>query len=364
MAVDDMTTSAHWQRMWDNKCDWTWAAADGAGSRLAPNGHTYWLWGDTIIGYRDPNSGGFDAQRIMVSNSILVQRGAELGPATFANGTAGVPNTYMGTPGDEIERRFWTTDILFPSTSPTKAFVLCQRIHDDISLGFIPDGAMLAEFDILSTGMLRYTGKLHETPTTLVDELDELEIQWAQAMEEKGGYVYVYGFNSPGAGGIYVTNNRTYVARVPVRQLTNKYAWQFWNGTSGWVAGLSASGLEFAKARASAILDGQVTSVRYDAVGERWLFANKPFSGFGSQVQIHSAPAPQGPLTLRNVVSSPGGTSPGGNAYVTYNPTIHPRITLASGKLLLAISHNGDFFDIFDERNLYKPDWQEVTVPF
>lgn len=358
MAVDDMTTSAHYARMWNNKCDWTWGAADGAGSRVAPNGHTYWLWGDTIIGYPDPFGSGFDAQRVMVSNSILVQRGAELGPATFADGGAAVPNTVMGA----YERRFWTTDIVFPTVYPSKAFVLCQRIHDDISLGFIPDGAYIAEFDILTTGMLEFTGRLHETPTTPVDVLDTLEIQWCQGFEEKNGYVYVYGFNSPGAAPGYLTNNRTYVARVPTRWLTDKYAWQFWTGT-GWVAGKSPTGLTNAKKRSKDILDGQLTSVRWDPFTDRWLFANKPWSGFGTSVQIHAATNPQGPLVLKNAVTSAGGTSPGGNAFYTYNPTLHPRVELLSGKVLLSISHNGDFAAIFNERNLYKPDWQEVTIP-
>jgi len=361
VAVDDMTTSAHYNRMWLNKCDWTWGAADGAGSRVAPNGHTYWLWGDTIIGYPNPADSSFDAQRVMVSNSILVQRGAELGPAVFTNGGAAVPNTVMGEA--EIERRFWTTDIIFPTTHPTKAFVLCQRIHDDITLGFIPDGAYIAEFDILSTGMLEYTGKLHETPTTPVDVLDELEIQWAQGFEELNGYIYVYGFNSPGAAVGYYTNNRTYVARVATGRLTDKYSWQFWTGT-GWVAGKSPTALASAKKRSKDILDGQLTSVRYDPVTERWLFANKPWSGFGTTVQIHAATAPQGPLVLKNTYSSPGGTSTGGNPYVTYNPTLHPRVSLLSGQYLLAISHNGDFLDIFDERNLYKPEFVEVAIPF
>jgi hypothetical protein len=357
VAVDDMTTSAHWQRMWDNKVDWTWGAADGAGSRLAPNGFTYWFWGDTILGYPNPADTSFDSQRIMVSNTIMMQRGAELGPAVYGNGTAAVPDQVM----DEIERRFWTTDIIFPTMYPSKCFVLCQRIHGTIE-GFIPDGAMIAEFDILSTGMLRYVG-LHETPTTLVDELDELEIQWAQGWEELNGYIYIYGFNTRGAEVGYMTPNRTYVARVPTRWLTNKYAWQFWTGT-GWIAGRTPTALEGAKARAKDILDGQLTSVRYDPVTERWLFANKPWSAYGDTVQIHASAEPQGPLVLKNTYASPGGMSPGGNAYVTYNPTLHPRITLLSGQYLLAISHNGDFAALFDERNLYKPEFVEVAIPF
>ena len=361
MAIDDMTTSTHYNRMWNGgKCDWTWGAADGAGSRLAHNGYTYWLYGDTIVGYPNPADTSFDAQRIMVSNSILLQKGqgAELGPATYANGDAAVPDQIM----DMIERRFWTTDIIFPSVYPEKAFVLCQRIHNDGILGFIPDGAYLAEFDLLADGRLRYVG-LHQTPTTPVDVLDEGEIQWAQGLDEKGGYIYVYGFNSPGIVSPFVTPNRTYVARVPTRWLTDKYAWQIWTG-SGWVAGRTATALENAKLRAEPILDGQLTSVRFDDVTDRWLFANKPFSGFGPTVEIHTAPAPQGPLTIKNTYASAGGTSPGGNPYVTYNPTLHPKITLLSGQYLLAISHNGDFVDIFDERSLYRPEFVEIAIPF
>lgn len=355
MAIDDMSTATHWARLWAAKSDWTWGAADGMQSRLGPNGYTYWCFGDTIQGLPNPADTSFDSQRIMVSNSIVMQKGAELGPATYSNGTASVPDQTM----ESILRRFWVTDIIFPSVYPNKAYALCQRIHDDS--GWVVDGAMIAEFDIVHEGKLRYV-RVHETPTTLTDELDELEIQWCQSWDEKGGYIYIYGVNSPGISSPYLTPNRTYVARVTTPHLTNKNAWQIWTGT-GWVGGRTDTALANAKLRAAPVVDGQVTSVRYHAGTTRWLLAHKPFSAYGATVEMHSAPAPQGTWTLRSTFASAGGTSPGGNPYVSYNPTLHPHVELLSGQYLLSVSHNGDFGDIFDERNLYKPEWTEVAIP-
>lgn len=359
MAIDDMTVSNDYARLWNNKYDWTWGAADGAQSRLAPNGATYWCWGDTILGYPNPADASFDADRVMVSNTIMMQRGAELASATFSNGLPSVPDLTMNA----VPRRFWVTDIIFPSPLPDKAFALCQRIHDDG--GFIPDGSMIAEFDIQGDDRLLFTGNMHQTPSALLDVLDVNEIQWAQSFDEKDGYIYIYGFNTPGITGPWVTANRTYVARVSNLRLADKYAWQFWNGTTGWVAGRSATALAKAKLRSSPILDGQATCVRYDRRTDRWLLAQKQFSGFGATVQIYTATVPQGPFTLRTTINSPSGTSAGGHGYFTYNPTLHPRVDLATGKYLLSISHNGSgpFSDIFDERSLYKPDWQEITIP-
>lgn len=356
MAIDDMTTSTHYNRMFNGgKCDWTWGAADGAQSRLAPNGFTYWCFGDTIQGYPNPADTSFDAQRIMSSNTILIQRGAELGPATWSNGEPAVPDMTVNM----IDRRFWVTDIIFPTQQSTKAYALATRIHNDG--GFIVDGSFLAEFDIRADGRLLFR-QVHETPTPPTDAVDNELIQWSMSFDEVGGYVYIYGSNTPGIISPFVTPSRTYVARVATRWLANKYAWQFWTGT-GWLAGRHGAALTQAQSRATPILDGQMTSARYDEVNNRWLFANKPFHGFGSTVQVHSATAPQGPLSLAQTVSSAGGTSPGGNPYVTYNPTLHPEVSLLSGNYLLAISHNGDFADIFDERGLYRPAFQEIIIP-
>jgi hypothetical protein len=349
-----MLYGTDYQRLWATKADWTWAAADGAQSRQAPNGATYWVWGDTIVGYPAASGTGFDAGRIMVSNSIMVQRGAEVGSATFSNGTPAVPDKTMNA----VARRFWVTDIIFPTPTPGKAYALCQRIHDSGGL-FITDGAMIAEFNMYED-KLDFV-QMHETPSTL-DALETTEIQWAQTMEERGGYIYVYGYKQAGAGVGYFTPHRTYVARVPSKRLTDKYSWQFWNGT-GWAGGRTDTGIDNALSHAQDILDGMVTSVRYDTLNSRWLFASKPWNGIGGNIQIHTSANPQGTLALKQNVSSAGGTSPGGNAYITYNATLHPQVSLLSGKTMVGISHNGDFTAIFTERTLYKPEFQEVTIP-
>jgi hypothetical protein len=292
----------------------------------------------------------------MISNTILVQRGAELGPATFSNGTPAVPDVTM----DMVPRRFWITDLLFPSVYPDKCFALCQRTHTDTS--FVTDGTMIAEFDLVGDDRLQFN-KMHETPSTL-NALETTEIQWAQSWDEKGGYVYVYGYRQDGVHTPYLTAHRSFAARVPVRQITNKYAWQFWNGTTGWVAGITDSALATAKSRASVILDGQLTTVRYDTRTSRWLFGHKPNNGFGDHAEVRTSANPQGPLVYSQTIPSTGGSSPGGHTYITYNLTLHPQVSLFSGKYLAAISHNGTTFsDIFDERNLYKPEFMEITIP-
>jgi hypothetical protein len=354
MSVDDMTTATHYQRLWSNKADWTWGAGDIGVSRLAPNGVRYWTFGDTILGY--PGLGtAFDPARVMVSNAIIGQRGAELFPATFANGSAAIPDMVV----DEVTGRFWATDILFPSHEPDAAYVLCQRLHESGGT-FVPDGAYLAEFAV-EGDRLRYR-TLWPTPTT-PGASEELEIQWAQSFEEIGGYVYVFGYAMPGVGS-GVTPHRSYVARVSVRHLISPYAWQIWTGT-GWAGGTTATALANAKYRAAPILDGQVTSVRYQATpATRWLLAHKPWNGFGDTIEIHTASAPQGPWTLRQTASSPGGTSPGGNDYVTYYPVLHTSVDLVSGQTLVGESWNGtDFAAIFDERTLYQPRFRELTIP-
>jgi hypothetical protein len=338
--TDDMSTADHYARMFGAKADWTWAAADGAGSRVGPDGARYWLFGDTIVGY--PNwGGGFMDGRSMVSNTILVQRGAELGPATFGNGTAAVPNS-----GDH---RYWTTDLLFSDVYSARAFVLCQRVHGTVD-GFVTDGAEIAEFELdMDTGILVYQA-MYSTPTTM-GVLETVEIQWSCGMETLAPWTYIYGYRQAGAAPGYLTPHRTYVARVPTVELTTPDRWQFWDGRA-WCSD---------KQYAAPIMDGQLTSVR--RIGGQWVFAHKPWNGYGDHVEIVTASQPQGPLLRTMQVKSPGGTTPGGKPFITYNPTLHEGLPLASGKALLAISHNGSFADIFAERTLYRPEWLEVALP-
>jgi hypothetical protein len=341
VSIDDMSTAAHYAGLFGAKCDWTWGAADGAGSRVGPDGARYWLFGDTIVGY--PSwGGGFMDGRFMVSNTILVQRGAELGPATYGNGTAAVPNS-----GDH---RYWTTDLLFDFVIANRysAYVLCQRIHGTVD-GFVTDGAQIAEF-LMEVGSDLEFVRMWPTPTTL-DLMETAEIQWSCGMEPLGDYTYIYGYRQAGSEPGYLTPHRTYVARVLTAALTSVDQWQFWDGRS-WCSD---------KAYAAPILDGQLTSVR--RIGGAWMLAHKPWNGWGSAVKLLTASRPQGPFTALPDVPSAGGTSPGGRPFVTYNPTLHKGLPLASGKALLAISHNGAFPDIFAERTLYRPEWLEVAVP-
>jgi len=342
MAVDDMSTADHYARMFDAMGNWTWHAADGAGSRVGPNGARYWLFGDTIIGYADW-AGGFQDGRTMVSNTILVQRGAELGPATWGNGQAAVP--------DSGDHRYWTTDLLFGpehDEGDCSAYVLCQRTHGTVD-GFVTDGAQIAQFSLAEGSDRLVFKRMWPTPTTL-DAMETTEIQWSCGMETEGEYVYVYGYRQAGAGVGYTTPHRTYVARVPADYLIRPTRWQFWDGRA-WCSD---------KQYAAPLLDGQLTSVR--RIGGKWVFAHKPWHGWGSVIKLLTASQPQGPFTALPDIPSAGGTTLGGHPYVTYNPTVHAGLSLASGKALLAVSHNGGFADIFAEHTLYRPEWLEVSL--
>jgi hypothetical protein len=304
---------------------------------VSPTGFRYWLFGDTILGFPGEGS-GFAPERTMVSNTILIQRGAELGPATWSNGTAAVP--------DVGGHRYWTTDILF-SEPGGSAYVLCQRTHNGPD-GFVTDGAEIAEFFTDAGGGRLTFARMWPTPT-VPDVLETTEIQWSLGWErDPSGYLYVYGYRQAGAAPGYTTPHRTYVARVDAEFILVPRMWEFWDGLA-WTVD---------KAEAAPILDGQLTSVR--RIGGKWVFAYKPWNAYGDTVLVQSGLRPEGPPLWSLSVPSPGGTTPAGHPYWTYNPTLHE---VSPGKTLLSISHNGEFADIFAERSLYRPEWLEVTLP-
>jgi hypothetical protein len=320
--------------MFAAKDDWTWSGGDQATSYRASNGVTYWLFGDTVAGVRDPDTGGYRTGWSMLSNSILQQDGATLKSATH---DLAVPDASDGD-------RYWPMSVF---EANGLMYVFCQRVRNTATY-FELRGTELAVFALKPSGELTFVC-MRDTPSTgMLFGDTAARAQYGIDAVASGGWLYVFGFSNQADDPF--CPHRSYVARVAVDLAETPSAWRFWSGAAaGWQADM---------AQASPILSGQLTSARI--VDGFWLLAHKPWNGWGTTVYIE----------LRSEITEPPTSivkvdSPGGPKFVTYLPQLHPEQILASGNLLLSVSYNGiTLDDVAQDANLYKPRFFDIALPW
>ena len=331
-------TAAGFTGVFAAKNDWTWSGGDQVTSLRASNGLTYWSFGDTAVGKQDPATGGYQSGWRLISNTLLLQRGDTLGPATRIG--AAVPDA---TDGD----RYWTQGMFQVGSY---LYVLCQRVRNTTDY-FQLRGVELAKFSIGPAGGLSFVTMLATPSTGKLDSVSAATAQYGGDAVVTGGFVYVFGYaNAPEDA---FAPHRSYVARVPTGSVEDAGAWRFRDAAGEWASDL---------AEAAPILSAQISSVRL--IGDRWVLAYKPWNGWGDSVFVETRDTPWGSPTGTVTVSSPAGTTAGGQKYQTYSPQLHPEQSLASGKLLLSIAWNGvTLGDVGADADLYKPRFYEITLP-
>jgi hypothetical protein len=323
--------------LFQGKNDWTWSGADQATSLRAGNGLIYWSFGDTALGIEDPVTGAYEPGWRFVANTILVQRGGELSAAAPA---AAVPDPGGGD-------RYWTQG-MFEANG--YLYVLCQRVGNTPDGWFELHGVELAKFAFNSDGTLAFQ-RMVETPSTGKLKGDSVDTaQYAADAVVSGSYVYIFGYSN--VPGDLENPHRSYVARVQLGRVESSTSWRFYSGGQ-WVTEMG---------QATSILAAQVSSVRF--VGGWWLFAYKPWNGWGDTVYVERRSTPFAAPAATTTIYSPPGTTPGGQQYQTYAPQLHPEQSLASGKLLVSIAWNGQTLgDVAADADLYKPRFYEISVP-
>lgn len=356
MAGAAPTTANGWTQVFADKNDMTWSGGDQAAS-FKHNGYTYWLFGDTMLSNGEKADGSYADGAVMVSNRILLQQGDQFTPATVGGGNA-VPDPATHTA--ENNRRYWV-QAMFAANG--FVYVLSQKAENDpgSSIGFKLSGVDMAKYTQNATdGKLTLVGMIN-TPSTGVDAGEgPMKVQWGGDAIVSGGYVYVYGYTLAQPNG-YVMHY-SYVARVPVAQVDNPSAWRFYAKQSGtWKATLAELNQDLVSQH-DAIAASQVTSVRL--INGKYVMIHKPWNTLGTEVQIQTSPTPYGPWTTpATVFSSTSGAFEGEN-YDTYTPQFHPEQVLASGKVLVSISRNGQTLtDVMLNADLYKPQFYEVVIP-
>lgn len=348
------TTAAGFEQMFANKNDMVWSGGDQVTS-FKYNGFTYWLFGDSMLSNGEDPDGSYPEGAVMVSNRILLQQGDQLVNA-MANGGNGIPDQPSHTSANQ--RRHWTQAMFVANGN---LYVLGARVESSPDgLGFKTKGVELARYtQNTTTGLLTFS-RLVATPSTAIDGgAGPLQIHFSgDAVVAADGYVYLYG-TTMAEGNPYVIHY-SYVARVPVAQVENPFAWKFYAKSSGtWKNTMAELDQSDLGTQADSILAGQISSVRY--INGKYVILDKPWNGWGSDVRANTSTSPVGPFTETVIFQSPEGVTPGGQAYQTYSPQLHPEQVLASGKTLVSIAWNGKTLaDVMADADLGKPRFYEI----
>ncbi|WP_328474724.1 DUF4185 domain-containing protein [Actinoplanes sp. NBC_00393] len=328
-------SAAQFFQLFQDRNDWTWSGGDYVASLRAANGHTYWSFGDTLLGAQDPVTGGYQPPGPgWAPNSILVQRNGVLAAAVA---TPAIP-----LPGDGDS--YWAQGMFEANGS---LYVMAQRWRPLGGDNFELRGVELAKFGFNADGTLTARGLVRTPSSGKIGATSPATAQYAADAVVVGPYVYLFGYANDAAR----YRQPTYAAFAPVASVENPSAWQFFSG-GVWKPDMAA---------ATPIVDWQVSSVR--RIGGNWVLAYKPGHGGGDTVYLERRSNLFGKPEATTTIHSPAGTTPGGRQYVTYAPQLHPAQPLSSGKLLVSIAWNGRTpADNEADADLYKPRFHEVTL--
>jgi hypothetical protein len=278
-----------------------WLASDGAVHAPLADGRVVWLFGDTIVGERQPN-GAVAAGWRLLNNSIVVQSGACFAPLTA--GSRG--NEAEPIPDAAADEWSWPTAAVVEGTT-LRVFTYHMRRTGSGVFGF---EQVRMEIASLSLPSLTFTGT-HALPAWKPAG-ETVPPSWASTGTSAGGYFYAYG-RVRQAGPLFPPDHH-YVARVPVGQALTDSAWEFWTGdATGWTGDATAAvALAFdddpTDATPAGPDRGPIAPLAVAPDGAGFLGSALDADVFSTTIATWDATTPQGPWVRRAVAADTSGT--------------------------------------------------------
>ncbi len=311
-----------------------WQAGDAPHQYALPDGRALWLWNDSFVNPVAPG-GPITSDSSFVRNVAMLEDGAcftVLNPADADDDygdflTAATPGHWLWPLGGVVVGARLEVFLveLAPLGPPTWA------------LNFDPVRTVIATFDASSLALLA----VQAAPDAGIDPV------YGTAAVRDGDDVYLFG-NSLRYGD---TASATYVARVPIGQLTTgPYA--YWTG-QGWSPNRTAARPVVDPGGYSYILSPQL-------VGNQWVAVTKADDFFGDHLDILGAPEPTGPWSVAATVPAPARPAAGQNTYGA-SALMYLR---SGGRLIVGWSNNNfSYAPVATEPLLYRPTFVDVALP-
>jgi hypothetical protein len=317
------------------------AGGDGVSAvRLSPS-QVAWFFSDSSLGPAGPRI-GLSRQSGFVHNLVVMQtthgsRSKLLtitggngcpAPGVTAHALSVVRPDNAGGPADQ---RYWNGDGLRVGSRVLRFYT--RYLPDSLSAA----GTVIASFSVrqlASDGHGPAFGAMIRPRITrlpaYVPPTGGSLIVWGAAILRHGGTVYIYGWQSPGAGPAI----NCYLARVRASKLTDMRAWRFYAGRRRWVSG---------QAHAQPIPAGLAMDTGFSvirAAGRYWLIEQVGALG-NPYIDAFPARTPWGPFDLKAGIvlyRAPGiGLTAADHYRVMYEARAEPAL---STKSTLIISYN------------------------
>ncbi len=305
-----------------------WIAGDATYSIALPDSRTLWLFGDSFIGTANPDSSIAPGAH-MIRNCAVLQEGDSM--QAMYNGTFEDPVDFVLTPNPDSSW-FW----------PEHGMVENDTLKIFMSEFIEGEGVPGWNFEFNDTYLVYFSyPALELLGMELHPYYQQNEVRYGNQVMQEGDYTYIYGRKDMSGNVPYV-----HLARVPKGNLTA--AWEFYDGF-GWSNDASQT------ARLS--FEGVSQQFAVFKHQEKYVMLTQQI-WLGAEIYTLTADQPEGPWKNKQHVYTTPYPFPD---MFTYNAYAHPQFN-KDNKLLVSYNSNGDFWEIFNNVELYRPNF--IRVPF
>jgi len=300
--------------------------------------------GDRLFAFGDSIIDSPESPTSLVRNSLLHLTDGRTCLILGPQGSAFVPDR-----GDGVG--YWPMSLL--EVVPDRTVVaFVQRVRDRYAVEerFVTLGPSLAEISLDADGIAHVVRVIDIGD----DNSSRERIGWgAASWKGQDGYAYIYGTANPDHEVAFGWS--LHVARVPIGDVFDTAAWEYWDGRAWSTEEGSAAPLIPAVGGVS-----QTLSVFADADG--WHAVSKRDDYLGSDIVIWSAPGPTGPFDAGTTVARrPSDLATGKLAYAAL---AHPSLFPQEGTMVISVSHNTtDAAALSKDPTLYRPEFFRVPLP-
>ncbi|HKS98483.1 MAG TPA: hypothetical protein VJT31_03045, partial [Rugosimonospora sp.] len=318
-----------------------WTGGDSTFSVRLPDGRTLWLFSDTFLGPLNRN-GTRPTGAEMVNNTFVVQDGDQL--TTVYGGTPAHPTAIMPPPGPD--RWFWTGDGMLTGDGLVQVVF---REYQRTGTGALSYGYQRSVVATFSPDHLN-------TPSSVDPLPSDSGVAWGAALlpasRSGDGYTYLYGVVNTGTG------KAMRVARIYGSDLRHG-TWQY-RAACGWSTDERA---------ATDVMTGVADEYSITPWQGRYLLVTVNGTGWGSSIEMLSAPTPAGPFTGRTVLYRMPEPGPGGSYRDRYVIAYNAHGQLTTNDTIL-ISYNVNSLDgsvspagdVYRDASIYRPRFIQVHL--
>jgi len=290
---------AEWAGYSDRSTCGDWAGGDGISAVRLSSSQIAWFFSDSYLGPARPES-GFSQSAGLVHNSVVIQTLSGQG-SRFVTLTGGGVCSFSVRPAAVISppqapgghsTRYWAEDGITIGDTIIKFY----NSYRPGNAPYIPTGTLIATYSASELGAAGdgpspggvVTPELIPLPSYTPPGSDS-PIVWGASVLRAGNTVYVYGTQMPNAP---VPFRQLYLARVPLSQLTQFAAWQFYAGSGRWTASQPAA-QPLQPAQSTLSVSSGFSVVR---AGQRyWLIQADPVAG-SQDIDAYPAASLWGPF--------------------------------------------------------------------